>query len=56
MKLGLGKRSSALDIVIPDKIESSAEPEELHLRLLREEIDPAGIVLDKALRFAWRYN
>ena len=39
--------NSAFDIVIPEKIETSPEPDELHLRLLRQEIDPAGIVLGK---------
>jgi acyl CoA:acetate/3-ketoacid CoA transferase beta subunit len=41
------KDSSSFEIIIPDKIETSPEPSEEHLRILREEIDPAGIVLGK---------
>lgn len=41
------KESSSFEIIIPDKVETSPEPSEEHLRILREEIDPAGIVLGK---------
>ena len=41
------KENSSFEIIIPDKIETSPEPTEEHLRILREEIDPAGIVLGK---------
>jgi acyl CoA:acetate/3-ketoacid CoA transferase beta subunit len=41
------KENSSFEIIIPDKIETSLEPTEEHLRILREEIDPAGIVLGK---------
>ena len=41
------KENSSFEIIIPDKIETSPEPTEEHLRVLREEIDPAGIVLGK---------
>ncbi len=41
------KENSSFEIMIPDKIETSPEPTEEHLRTLREEIDPAGIVLGK---------
>jgi glutaconate CoA-transferase subunit B len=41
------KDSSSFEIIIPDKVETSPEPSEEHLRILREEIDPAGIVLGK---------
>ncbi len=41
------KENSSFDIMIPDEVETSPEPSELHLRILREEIDPAGIVLGK---------
>jgi hypothetical protein len=32
---------------LPDRVEASPEPSEEHLRILREEIDPAAIVLGK---------
>lgn len=41
------KESSSFEIIIPDEVETSPEPTEEHLRMLREEIDPAGIVLGK---------
>ena len=41
------RENSSFEIIIPDKIETSPEPTEEHLRILREEIDPAGIVLGK---------
>jgi acyl CoA:acetate/3-ketoacid CoA transferase beta subunit len=41
------KENSGFDIIIPAKIERSPEPKEPDLRILREEIDPAGIVLGK---------
>jgi glutaconate CoA-transferase subunit B len=41
------KDNSSFEIIIPDKFETSPEPSEEHLRILREEIDPAGIVLGK---------
>ncbi len=41
------KENSSFEIIIPDKVETSPEPAEEHLRTLREEIDPAGIVLGK---------
>jgi hypothetical protein len=33
--------------MLPPKIETSPEPTDEELRILREEIDPAGIVLGK---------
>jgi len=39
--------NSSFDIILPDKIEGSPEPTIKHLKILREEIDPAGIVLGK---------
>jgi acyl CoA:acetate/3-ketoacid CoA transferase beta subunit len=39
--------SSCFDILMPDKIETSPEPTERHLAILREKIDVAGIVLGK---------
>lgn len=41
------KENSSFEIIIPDKVETSPEPSEEHLTILREEIDPAGIVLRK---------
>lgn len=41
------KENSSFEIIIPDKVGISPEPTEEHLRILREEIDPAGIVLGK---------
>ena len=39
--------NSNFEIIIPDKVETSPEPTDKHLKILREEIDPAGIVLGK---------
>jgi glutaconate CoA-transferase subunit B len=39
--------SSTFDIIIPDKIKSSPTPTKEYLKVLREEIDPVGIVLGK---------
>jgi glutaconate CoA-transferase subunit B len=41
------RENSSFDIIIPDQIERSPEPTPEDLRLLRQEIDPAGIVLGK---------
>jgi acyl CoA:acetate/3-ketoacid CoA transferase beta subunit len=41
------KENSNFDITIPEDIETSPEPTEKHLKILRQEIDPAGIVLGK---------
>jgi len=41
------RENSSFEIIIPDRVETSPEPTEEHLRILREEIDPAGIVLGK---------
>jgi acyl CoA:acetate/3-ketoacid CoA transferase beta subunit len=41
------KENSSFEIIIPDKVAVSPEPTDEHLRILREEIDPAGIVLGK---------
>jgi acyl CoA:acetate/3-ketoacid CoA transferase beta subunit len=41
------KENSSFDIMIPDKIERSPEPGPEDLKILRQEIDPAGIVLGK---------
>ena len=41
------KENSGFDIIIPDTIETSPEPPEDYLKILREQIDPAGIVLGK---------
>jgi acyl CoA:acetate/3-ketoacid CoA transferase beta subunit len=41
------KENSSFDIIIPDNIKRSPEPSKEDLRILREEIDPAGIVLGK---------
>ncbi len=41
------KENSSFDIMIPDKIERSPEPGRQDLKILRQEIDPAGIVLGK---------
>ena len=41
------KENSMFDIIIPDDIKTSPEPDARHLELLRQEIDPAGIVLGK---------
>jgi hypothetical protein len=39
--------NSQLEIMLPAKIGTSPEPRDEDLRILRQEIDPAGIVLGK---------
>jgi glutaconate CoA-transferase subunit B len=41
------KENSSFDIIIPDQILTSPKPTEQHLKMLRQEIDPTGIVLGK---------
>jgi len=41
------RENSSFEIIIPATVKTSPEPTEEHLRILREEIDPAGIVLGK---------
>jgi acyl CoA:acetate/3-ketoacid CoA transferase beta subunit len=41
------EENSSFKIIIPDKVAQSLEPTEEHLRILREEIDPAAIVVGK---------
>lgn len=41
------KDNSEFDIIIPANIGTSPEPAAQHLQILREEIDPAGVVLGK---------
>ena len=41
------RENSSFEIIIPDKVGISPEPTEEHLKILREQIDPAGIVLGK---------
>jgi glutaconate CoA-transferase subunit B len=41
------KANSGFEIIIPDRVATSPEPSAEYLRILREEIDPAGIVLGK---------
>jgi glutaconate CoA-transferase subunit B len=41
------RENSGFEIIIPDQVATSPEPTEEHLRILREDIDPAGIVLGK---------
>lgn len=41
------RENSGFEIIIPNKVETSPEPTEEQLRILRKEIDPAGIVLGK---------
>ena len=41
------REGSGFEIIIPKSIGSSPEPTADHLRILRQEIDPAGIVLGK---------
>jgi acyl CoA:acetate/3-ketoacid CoA transferase beta subunit len=41
------KENSGFDIIIPDHVPQSPEPTDAELKILREEIDPAGIVLGK---------
>jgi len=47
VSLGEVKENSSFEILIPDKVETSPEPTDEDLRILREEIDSAGIVLGK---------
>ena len=39
--------NSGFDVLVPNKIGVSPEPPEEYLRILREEIDPVGMVLGK---------
>jgi len=41
------KENSSFEVIIPDKIETSYVPTKEDLRILRQEIDPAGMVLGK---------
>jgi acyl CoA:acetate/3-ketoacid CoA transferase beta subunit len=41
------KNNSSFDIIMPDKFGTSPTPPEEYLRILREDIDPTGIVLGK---------
>jgi acyl CoA:acetate/3-ketoacid CoA transferase beta subunit len=41
------RENSEFDIIISDSTETSPEPAAQHLQILREEIDPAGVVLGK---------
>ncbi len=41
------KDNSSFEIIIPPKIETSPEPPDDYIKILREKIDPAGIVLGK---------
>ena len=41
------KENTSFEIIIPNEVGITPEPTEHHLRILREEIDPAGIVLGK---------
>jgi len=41
------KENSEFDIIIPENVPVSPEPSEEHLQILRQDIDPAGIVLGK---------
>jgi len=41
------KENSSFDIILPTRIRTSPEPSDKDLRILRQEIDPAGIVLGK---------
>jgi glutaconate CoA-transferase subunit B len=47
VSLGEVKENSSFEILIPDKVETSPEPTDEDLRILREEIDSAAIVLGK---------
>ena len=47
VSLGEVKENSSFEILIPDEVETSPEPTNEDLRILREEIDPAAIVLGK---------
>jgi glutaconate CoA-transferase, subunit B len=41
------KENSGFEIAMPERIETSPVPTPRHLKILREEIDPAGIILEK---------
>ena len=41
------RENSQFEIMLPDKIETSREPADKDLKILRQEIDPVGIVLGK---------
>jgi glutaconate CoA-transferase, subunit B len=41
------KENSQFDIIIPDNVQQSPEPTDKELKILREQIDPAAIVLSK---------
>jgi glutaconate CoA-transferase subunit B len=41
------KENSSFEILVPGEVEVSPEPTDEDLRILREEVDPAGIVLGK---------
>lgn len=41
------KENSGFEIMIPDSVPITPEPKEVQLKIFREEIDPAGIVLSK---------
>jgi glutaconate CoA-transferase subunit B len=41
------KANSSFEVIIPNAVDTSPEPTAEDLRILREEIDPAGIVLGK---------
>jgi acyl CoA:acetate/3-ketoacid CoA transferase beta subunit len=41
------RENSSFEIMIPDEVEITLKPTERHLEILRQEIDPAGIVLGK---------
>ncbi len=47
VSLGEVKENSSFGILIPDEVETSPEPTDEDLRILRQEIDSAGIVLGK---------
>ncbi len=47
VSIGEVKEHSNFDIIVTDEVKTSPEPTKQHLRILREEIDPAGIVLGK---------
>jgi len=47
VSVGEVKQNSSFEIVMPDKIETSYVPDEEDLRILRQEIDPTGMVLGK---------
>ena len=45
--IGEVKENSNFEIIIPDKVVTSHVPTEEELRILRQEIDPSGMVLGK---------